>query len=239
LQPCIAAACIKPCRVDTTLKKSQHMKHILMTLLFAAMLSNLTFAQKFGKDEVNFSDAFQIDSSAYFLIPKLVDNDNQQAYGKGKGYFPWGNYSDILFYNAKTNQAKKLFNGQLVLIAPIYSRRNYYNDHKEQDEVNNILPAHIVYLVRSDNFNGDNALDTDDPLYLYISTKTGDNVKQITPKGFNVVSWSISKDKQMLLVKVQNDKNGNRKFGNGDDELYYRIDLNNDISKIQCYPINL
>ena len=214
------------------------MKQTLMTLLFSAIFSTLAFGQKFGKDEVNFSDPFQIDSSEYFLIPKLIDNDYQQTYGKGKGYLPWGNYSDIVFYNSKTNQSKKLFNGQLALIAPFYSRR-YYNNDKEQDIPANLLPNHIVYLARTDNFSGDNALDTDDPLYLYISTKTGDNLKQITPKGMNVVSWSASKDKKMILVKVKNDKNGNKKFGNGDDELYYRIDLNNDISKIQCYQISL
>ena len=214
------------------------MKQILMTILFSAIFSTLTFGQKFGKDEVNFSDPFQMDSSEYFLIPKLIDNGNQQAYGKGS-YLPWGSYSDILFYNSKTNQTKKLFNGQLALIAPFYSRLYYYDNDRQQIVPANILPNHIVYLARTDNFSGDNALDTDDPLYLYISTKTGDNLKQITPKGFNVVSWRISNDKKMILVKVQNDKNGNKKFGNGDDELYYRIDLNVDISKIQCYQIDL
>jgi hypothetical protein len=215
------------------------MKQTSMTLLFTAIVFTSTFGQKYGKDEVNFSDPFQIDSSEYFLIPKLIDNDNQQAYGKGKGYLPWGNYSEINFYNSKTKQNKKLFNGQLALIAPFYSRRFYYDYDKEKDIPANILSKHIVYLVRTDNFSGDNALDTEDPVYLYISTKTGDNLKQITPKGFNVVSWTLSKDKKIILVKGQNDKNGNKKFGNGDDELYYRIDLDDDISKIQCYQINL
>ncbi|MBX3255197.1 MAG: hypothetical protein KF862_13745 [Chitinophagaceae bacterium] len=210
-----------------------------MTFLFSATVSALTFGQKPGKDEVNFSDPFQIDSSEYFLIPALIDNDDQQTYGKGKGYLPWGNYSDMIFYNAQTNQSKKLFNGQLALIAPFYSGRYYYGHDREKDVPANILPRHIVYLARTDNFNGDKALDTDDPVYLYISTRTGDNLQQITPKGFNVVSWTVSKDRKMILVKGQNDKNGNKKFGNGDDELYYRIDLDDDISKIQCYQINL
>jgi len=55
----------------------------------------------------------------------------------------------------------------------------------------------------------------------------------------NVVSWTLSKDKKMILVKVQNDKDGNKKFGNGDDELYYRIDLYPDISKIECYQVEM
>jgi hypothetical protein len=213
------------------------MKQISLTFLIIASCFTLTYGQK--KDEINFSDPLQIDSSEYFLIPKLIDNDNQQAYGKGKGYLPWGNYSDMYFYNSKTNQTKKLFNGQLSLIAPFYSKRYHYDYDKEKETPANILPNHIVYLARTDNFSGDNALDTDDPAYLYISTKTGDNLKQITPKGFNVVSWSVSKNNKMILVKGKSDKNGNKKFGNGDDELYYRIDLNEDISKIQCYQINL
>jgi hypothetical protein len=213
------------------------MKQISLTFFIIVGCFNLAYGQK--KEEINFSDPLQIDSSEYFLIPKLIDNDNQQAYGKGKGYLPWGNYSDILFYNSATNQTKKLFNGQLALINPFYLRRYYYDYAKEKETPANILPNQIVYLARTDNFNGDNGLDTDDPVYLYISTKKGDNLKQITPKGFHVVSWSISKDNKMILVKGQNDKNGNKKFGNGDDELYYRIDLNADISKIQCYQINL
>ena len=215
------------------------MKQILMTILFSAIVSTLTFGQKFKKDEVMFYDPFQIDSSEYFLIPFFVDNENQQSYRIGKGSLPWGHYNDILFYNSKTNQTKKLFNGQLAFIAPFYLKPSNFGNDKEQSIPTNILPNHIVYLIRTDNFSGDNALNTDDPLYLYISTKTGENLKQITPKDFNVLSWTISKDRKMILVKVQNDKNGNKKFGNGDDELYYRIDLNDDILKIQCYPINL
>ena len=213
------------------------MKQIIATLLLLVFISASTFAQK--KDEVNFSDPFQIDSSEYFLIPELVDNDNRDAYGKGAGYLSWGDYIDIYFYNSNTKQSKKLFAEQLALIQSFNKREYYYDKGRESEIPANILAKHIVYLARTENFNGDNALDNHDPLYLYISTKTGDNLKQITPKGLNVISWTPSKDKKIILVKVQNDKNKNKKFGNGDDELYYRIDLDDDISKIQCYQINM
>jgi hypothetical protein len=214
------------------------MKHAFTVLLFFVIIAVSSFAQS-KKMEVNFSEPIQVDSSEYFLIPQLIDNDNKDDYGKGKGYLPWGNYSEITFYNAKTKQSKKLFNGQLALINPFYVRRSYYNYNDEPTPTQPILPQHIVYLVRTENYNGDDALDTDDPLYLYISSKTGDNLKQITPKGFNVLTWTISRDKKMILVKGQNDKNGNKKFGKGDDQVYYRIDLDEDISKIQCSPIAL
>jgi hypothetical protein len=204
-------------------------------ILFA-FVSTAGLAQK--KDEINLSDPYQIDSSEYFMIPRLVDNDNKEEYGKGKGYLPWGNYSEVFFYNSTTRQTKKLFNGRLALIQSLNAQRYNYQDRREPDTPRNILPNHIVWLARIDNFNNDNGLDTEDPQYLFISTKTGD-LKQVTPKGLNVVSWTLSKDKKMILVKVQNDKDGNKKFGNGDDELYYRIDLYPDISKIECYQVEM
>jgi hypothetical protein len=206
------------------------MRPKIFLLLTIVLIHSYSFGQK--KDEINFSDPFQIDSSDYFLIPRLIDSDNQASYGKGKGYLPWGNYNDIYFYNSTTNQTKKLFGTTLVLISPFNPRRFNY-EYKPAETPENFLNKHIVYLARTENFNGDNALDTEDPVYLYISTKTGDNLTQITPKGLNVVSWTPSKDKKTILVKLQQDKNGNKKFGVGDDEVYYKIDLNDDISKIK------
>ncbi len=213
------------------------MRQILLTLIILANCISILYGQK--KDEINFSDPYQIDSSDFFLIPRLIGNENTEAYGKGKGYLPWSCYSDINFYNAKTNQTTKLFNGQLAIISPFYSNKYYYEYDKQHHIPANILSKHIVYLARTENINADNGLDSEDPIYLFISAKTGEQLKQITPKGLNVISWTVSKDNKMILVKVQNDKNGNKKFGLGDDELYYRIDLDDDISKIQCYKINL
>ena len=213
------------------------MKQIIATLLLISFISFTTSAQK--KEDVNFSDPFQIDSSEYYLIPELVDNDNKDVYGKGVSYLNWGDYLDIYFYNSTTKQTKKLFDKQLALIQSFNKREYYYDKDRDSEIPANILPKHIVYLARTENFNGDHALDNQDPVYLYISTKTGDNLTQITPKGLTVISWTLSKDKKMILVKVRNDKNKNKKFGNGDDELYYRVDLDDDIAKIQCYQVNM
>ena len=83
------------------------MKQGLTALLLFTFFSTTTFGQK--KEEINFSDPFQIDSSEYFLIPELVDNDNKETYGKGTGFLPWGDYIDIYFYNSNTKQIKKTF----------------------------------------------------------------------------------------------------------------------------------
>lgn len=213
------------------------MKQLIITLLLNSLFFTSLYGQK--KDEINFSDPFQIDSSEYFLIPQVVDDDDKPAYGKGVGFLPWGDYIDVYFYNSTTKQTKKVFGDTLALIQTFNPRKYYYEREKESEIPDNILPGHVVYIARTHDFNGDRALDNQDPFYLYISTKTGDHLRPITPRGLNVLSWTLSKDKKMILVKLQNDKNKNKKFGNGDDQLYYRIDLADDISKIQCYQINM
>lgn len=215
------------------------MKLQITSLLFTAIIYTTVAAQDLSKkSEINYSEPFQIDSSEYFMIPKVFDNDDKEVYGKGIGYFAWGNYTNIFFYNSKTNQTQKLFT-QLALITSFSSSQYYYDAKTGLSSTTNILPGHIVYLAKTDNFNNDKFLDSNDPVYLFLSDKTGNNLKQVSPAGFHVSSWTVSKDKKIILVKGKNDKNGNKKFGQGDDDLYYRVDLDLDISKIKCYPIPL
>jgi hypothetical protein len=217
--------------------KPLRMKSILSIL--GVILFLYSSGQK--KTEINYSDPLQVDSSDYFMIPELIDNDNKEAYDKGKGYVMFGNYTDIYFYNAKTNQSKKLFGTTLALISSFHTARPYYYDRQDEESKPpaNILPAHIIYLVRTTDYNGDRALDSEDPVYLYLSSKTGEQLTKITPDGMNVLSWTLSRDKRVMLVKLQQDTNGNRKFGQGDDQVYYRVDLDTDITKVKCYPIAL
>jgi hypothetical protein len=55
-----------------------------------------------------FSDPFQIDSSAYFLVPRLVENDNQQAYGKEKVICPGAITARYFFTTSLPNKPKTL-----------------------------------------------------------------------------------------------------------------------------------
>lgn len=73
---------------------------------------------------------------------------------------------------------------------------------------------------------------------MYISTKKGENFRQITPNGINVTSWSLSKDSKTIILIGQEDKNGDKKFSD-DDEMIYQIDLTQGISKMKLTPVSL
>lgn len=212
----------------------------LVMLSGAAVLLSLCSIAQSGKSEISLSEPFQIDSSEYYIFPRFVDDYNRDAYGSGKGYLPGQDYSEIFFYNSRTKETKKLFD-DVVLIQSFNPQRyyGYYDERKTEEPPANILPNHIIYLARTDNYNGDKGLDSKDPVYLYISTKAGTDLKRITPVDFNVTHWFTSKDKKIIFVKLQEDTNKNKKFGQGDDDVYYRIDLDNDVSKIKCYPVAL
>ena len=60
---------------------------LLLTILTLSVSISVLFAQK--KEEITFADAYQIDSSKYFLIPKLLDDSNKDHYEKGKGNVLW------------------------------------------------------------------------------------------------------------------------------------------------------
>jgi len=72
-------------------------------ILFA-FVSTAGLAQK--KDEINLSDPYQIDSSEYFIIPRLVDNDNKEEYGKGKAIYPGEIIAKCFFTTAPQGKLK-------------------------------------------------------------------------------------------------------------------------------------
>ena len=47
----------------------------------------------------------------------------------------------------------------------------------------------IFYKVSVDDYNQDKKLTSDDPEYLFVSDKEGNNFRQISPTGYNLKSW--------------------------------------------------
>jgi hypothetical protein len=190
--------------------------------------------------ELIYADPIQIDSSGWFMMPREVDEDGSRKEVYGKGYIPHGTYSDIAFYNVETNETKWLFGDQRALIIPFTLRTTYYGYFREQEKATTqCLPTCIIYLARTEDFDKDHSLDVRDPLYLFASTRNGDSLTRISPEGIHILSITVSADKKYLLLRALKDSTGNKKFGKGDDQLYYRVDLAENISQIKCYAIAL
>ena len=220
---------------------------ITKSFLSVLLLTSITtFGQPInGRDfknrtGLNYWQPIQIDSSDNFIIAKRIDKSDSAMYRTKLDYFGNPSYwaeefycTDIIIYNSKTTLSKNLFKKKPTLVLTI---ANFTNENASN--IGAILKKHLLFLAKTDDLNKDGILDYTDPLYIFLSNKSGDSLTQITPTGYNVVSWSLAKKQNVILVKLVRDKNGDNKY-NDEDELFYQIDLNDDISKIKCTPMTL
>jgi hypothetical protein len=212
-------------------------------IFFAALLytTQYSFAQLRSTDAVAYSQPMQVDSSDYFIIATLIDKTNKAKYSFSQSgiYRTMGSWTNILFYNSKTNKTKKLFSTAPIIVGGI---TNNYGAFPSGSMGNNMLSGiidnNILFMVKHDEYNNDGLIDEDDPVSIFISTKSGEGLRQITPKDMHVISWQTSRDRKTIIAKMQKDKNGDKKFTD-EDEIIYQIDMNDDISKIKFYPINI
>jgi len=210
----------------------------LLLVMVAFTLPIVSFSQVQNRNGKNYEQPVQVDSTDYYLIPKLVDKTNRAKYGSGNNYYNgYGVVTDLYMYNSKTKSSKSLFGNKFCLISPIgYSYyRNYYGNTNAGTA---ILKNEILVSAKTTDINNDGIMDDDDPTYIYMTDLKGENLRQITPDNMTVISWSLSTDDKTILVILKKDTTGNKNCED-EDELLYQINLDKDISKITIAPVEL
>lgn len=118
------------------------------------------------------------------------------------------------------NGTKEEVNLQKVLKSSSTSSRGM----KMSDDID-IFKSNIVYTVVSKDYNLNNELDEDDPNYLYVSDKEGNNFRQISPEDCHIISWDIVKGTSKIIMQGQLDENGDKKFDVNDRIIPFIVDL--------------
>jgi hypothetical protein len=70
-----------------------------------------------------------------------------------------------------------------------------------------------------------NQLDQDDPSYLFVSDREGNNFRQISPEDYQISSWYEVKGTSKIIMQGQKDTNGDKKFDANDPTTPLVIDL--------------
>lgn len=188
--------------------------------LIAIMSANFIVAQTSSKTSQNFGQPILTDSASTIIIPTIYDEglftSNKLAL--------WGNfYSNIIFYNFKTEKIKKLFEKDTYIISLDRGDR-YYDSNKKSNA--NITSNWIFYRIMNIDRNKNNKIDSDDPAILYASNTHGENFKQLTTIDENVVDFQLYEKQNMALIKIQRDLNNDNNFTSKDSDFYYiKIDL--------------
>lgn len=222
------------------------MKYFILSLISVFILSNSSFAQMQLNYKNNYSIPIQIDSSDTYFIGSLVDKTNKvkysMSYNVNYNNPNLGFWTNILVYNTKTDEVKKLFTDSLVMVYPFFSgltERNVY-DYSTAKMVRGsmVYENFVLICVKADNYSKDGIIDDEDPLSIFICTKDGKKLTQITPNEMNVLSYKVSRDMKTIFMNVLRDKDGDKKFSNESEEIY-KVTIGKDVSKFELKKLEL
>ncbi len=156
----------------------------------------------------------EIDSTGILLFPLSIGGegkDRKFSSYKDNYYGHW----NLIFYNTQTSQYHLLTDKKMII-------KNYQTDI---DKVNKSSHNYIFYTIISDDYNKDKTLNDKDPHYLYISDKSGNSFRQISPSCYNLVNWKFIRNTNKVVMTVKKDSNKDLEFNEKDEISAFEIDL--------------
>ena len=178
-----------------------------------------------------FSTPQIIDSSHIIIYPLILE---KTSYGSGFSSSSGGertSFWNLIFYNTDNNTQHLLTTDKRIVLYSINIDGNSSSSNSSSDmwsEGINIYENNIFYDVVSKDFNQNNYLDVDDPTYLYVSDKKGNNFRQLSPDNYNITSWDVVKGTSKIILQAQKDNNGDKKFDGNDEIIPLIVDVNSE-----------
>ena len=98
---------------------------------------------------------------------------------------------------------------------------------------------HIFYSITSDDFNEDKKLTDEDPKYLFISDKEGNNFRQISPSNYDLQNWQFIKSVNKVLLTVRKDSDKNNKFDDKDEVTTFEVEMHKGTESKEVFSTDL
>lgn len=161
-----------------------------------------------------------IDSTPHILLPittQLAERKKAFSRYNSDGY-SWADYPkywNILFYNKSSNQTRLLTESKMRIT-------DYVVNIKETGE---ILSKSILYKIGDIDYNKDKKLNHDDPEHLFISNTDGTQLKRLSPKNEDLVSYTLIPNSDQILIETIRDTDSDLEFKPDDEKIWYLIDL--------------
>lgn len=208
------------------------MKKINIVLIVLLIISVELSAQKTKDMPRYFGETFKIDSIETLLLTVQYNSDLYSGKFSFTEY-----YGNLIFYNYVENTQKKLFEKD-TYIKPFRDISYYYryNYQPQKKLPKNISNGRIFLFVYNVDFDGNKKITGTDPAILYTCNFKGEDLKVITPKTENAISFELFNKQGFMLIKMQRDYNNDKDFTYKDKDYYYlKVDLSNftTLSKIE------
>jgi hypothetical protein len=148
-------------------------------------------------------------STVLYLLP--LDNEDKVV-EKYKSYDRTSYYWNVLFYNALDNNYH-LLDDTLKMLIVSYTQGSNDTDESEsigEGRITNDTTGKLLYFdIITSDYNKDSILDNNDPQYLFIADKSGNNFKQVSPDNAGVDHWQAMDGLNKILMMIKQDTNKN------------------------------
>jgi hypothetical protein len=167
-----------------------------------------------------------IDSSHIVIYPLILEKTTYgSGFSSGSGEWERTNYWNLLFFDAETNQQHLLTRDKKIIIFSINSGESSSFARHIPTDRNNIYKDNIFYEAITKDYNQNDYLDNNDPTYLFISDKQGNNFRQLSPENYNIKSWTVVEGTTKIILQAQRDDNNDKKFDENDKTIPMIVDV--------------
>lgn len=161
----------------------------------------------------------EIDSSGILMFPLSMGESERDGGSLSYKSMPGNSFWNIIFLNCKTNEYHLLSDRKMLI-------RNYDFKYSSNNNVDIAQTSrHIFYSITSEDFNKDKKLTYDDPNYLFVSDKEGNNFRQISPANYDLQNWQFIKSVNKVLLTVKKDSDKNNKFDEKDEVTTFEVEI--------------
>jgi len=161
----------------------------------------------------------EIDSSGILMFPLSMGESERDGGSLSYKEMPSNSYWNIIFLNSKTNEYHLLSDRKMLI-------RNYDFKYSSNNNVDIAQTSRqIFYLITSDDLNKDKKLTDEDPKYLFVSDKEGNNFRQISPSNYDLQNWQFIKSVNKVLMTIKKDSDKNNKFDEKDEVTTFEIEM--------------
>ena len=169
----------------------------------------------------------EIDSSGIFIFPLSMAESGRSTVDYSYKEIPYG-YWNVIFYNSKTSEYHLLSDRKMIIedVDAQYGDEPYTNSRSKE---------YIFFVVRTDDFNKDRKITDQDPRYLFISDKAGNNFKQISPVGYNLNTWQFVNASNTVILTAARDSDNNSKFNKSDEIAAFEVELDKESSARELF----
>ena len=174
----------------------------------------------------------EIDSSGVLMFPLSTRESERDGSSLSYKEMPNDSYWNIIFLNGNTNEYHLLSDKKMLI-------KNYNHKHSGIDNADIAqTKRNIFYSIISTDYNKDNKFNDEDPKYLYISDKSGNNFRQISPSNYDFQDWQYIKSINKILLKVKKDSDKNNKFDGNDEVTTFEVDIDKGTEPKEVFSID-